>query len=332
MVKVGINGFGRIGRAVFRIMDANPNIEVVGINDLIDADYMAYLLKYDTPLGRFEKDVKVEDGQLIVDGRKIRVTAEKNPADINWGAIDVDVVVESTGIFLTTEKAMTHIQGGAKKVILSAPPKDDTPMFVFNVNHKDIDPSLKIISNASCTTNGFTPMLKVLEDNFGIVEGLMTTVHSVTAAQAIVDGIRKDRRRGRSGLSNIIPTTTGAAKAATKILPSLVGKINGMAMRVPTIDGSVIDFTVRLKKSTSLDEINAAMKKSAEGEMNGTLEYTEDPIVSSDIIKHPVTSVYDSLASMELNNNFFKIINWYDNEWGYSSQLVKMVEYWGNMK
>jgi len=331
MVKVGINGFGRIGRAVFRIMESNPNIEVVGINDLIDADYMAYLLKYDTAFGRFEKSVKVENGHLVVDGRTIRVTAEKNPAEINWGALNVDVVVESTGIFLTKEKAMAHIAGGAKKVILSAPSKDDTPMFVYNVNHKDIDSSLQVISNASCTTNCLTPVLKVLQDNFGIAEGLMTTVHSVTAGQGMVDGIAKDRRRGRSGMSNIVPTTTGAAKAATKILPELKGKINGMAMRVPTIDGSVIDFTVRLEKNTSLAEINDAMKKAAEGELKGTLEFTDDPIVSSDMIKHSVTSVYDSVASMELNSNFFKIISWYDNEWGYSSQLVKMVEYWGNM-
>jgi glyceraldehyde 3-phosphate dehydrogenase len=331
MIKVGINGFGRIGRAVFRIMDKNPNLEVVAINDLIDADYMAYLLKYDSTFGRFDKSVEVKEGHLIVDGRKIRVTAEKNPADINWGAENVDVVVESTGIFLTTEKAMAHIKGGAKKVILSAPPKDDTPMFVFNVNHKDISPDLKIISNASCTTNCFTPILKVLHDNFGIVEGLMTTVHSVTANQTTVDVAGKNRRRGRAGIANIIPTTTGAAKAATKVIPDLKGKINAMAMRVPTIDGSVVDFTVRVEKSTSLADINAAMKKAADNELKGTLEYTEDEIVSSDIVGHPITSVYDSASSMELNSNFFKIIAWYDNEWGYSSQLVKMVEYWANM-
>ncbi len=331
MIKVGINGFGRIGRAVFRIMEKKENLEVVAINDLIDPDYMAYLLKYDSVYKRFGKSVEVVDGHLIVDGRKIRVTAEKNPADINWGDLGVDVVLESTGIFLTTEKAMAHIKGGAKKVILSAPPKDDTPMFVYNVNHKTLNKDLKIISNASCTTNCFTPLLKVLQENYGIAEGLMTTVHSVTAAQTTVDVAGKNRRRGRSGLANIIPTTTGAAKAATKILPELQGKINGMAMRVPTIDGSVVDFTVRLEKSTSLDEIKAAMKKAAENELKGTLEYTEDEIVSMDIVGHDVTSVFDAASSMELNANFFKLITWYDNEWGYSSQLVKMIEYWASL-
>lgn len=331
MIKVGINGFGRIGRAVFRIMDKNPNIEVVAINDLIDADYMSYLLKYDSVFGRFDKTVEVVDGHLVVDGKTIRVTAQKNPADINWGALNVDIVVESTGIFLTTEKSMAHIEGGAKKVILSAPPKDETPMFVFNVNHKNLSKDLKIISNASCTTNCLTPLLKVIHENFGIVEGLMTTVHSVTAGQGIVDGPAKDRRRGRSGLENIVPTTTGAAKAATKIMPDLVGKINGMAMRVPTIDGSVVDFTVRLDKATSLADINTAIKKAADGDMNGTLEFSDDALVSRDIVGYPVTSLYDSAASMQLNENFFKLITWYDNEWGYSSQLVKMVEYWGKL-
>lgn len=331
MIKVGINGFGRIGRTVFRIMDKSPNIEVVAINDLIDADYMSYLLKYDSVFGRFDKKVEVVDGHLVVDGKNIRVTAQKNPSDINWGALNVDVVVESTGIFLTTESAMKHIEGGAKKVILSAPPKDETPMFVFNVNHKTLSKDLKIISNASCTTNCLTPLLKVIQDNFGIVEGLMTTIHSVTAGQGMVDSPDKDRRRGRSGLVNIVPTSTGAAKAATKIMPELKGKVNGMAMRVPTIDGSVVDFTVRLEKATSLAEINAAIKKAAEGDMKGTLEFATDELVSQDIVGYPVTSVYDSSSSMQLNENFFKLITWYDNEWGYSAQLVKMVEYWGKL-
>ena len=328
MIKVGINGFGRIGRVVFRIMSQNPNIQVVAVNDLLDVDTLAHFLKYDTVFGRFEKAVEVKDGKLIVGDETIRVTAERNPADINWGAVDVDVVVESTGFFLTKEKAKAHIEGGAKKVILSAPPKDDTKMFVYGVNHKDLDKSSDIISNASCTTNCFTPILKVLEENFGIIEGLMTTIHSVTGNQNTVDTAGGNLRRGRAGGHNIIPTTTGAAKAATKIMPELVGKVNGMAMRVPTLDGSVVDFTVRLKKETSLAEINAKVKEAAEGELKGVLEYTEDEIVSSDIVGHPITSIYDSAAGMELNGNFFKLINWYDNEWGYSAQLVKMLEYW----
>ncbi|MEA3450711.1 MAG: type I glyceraldehyde-3-phosphate dehydrogenase, partial [Bacteroidota bacterium] len=259
------------------------------------------------------------------------VTSEKNPADVNWGAENVDVVVESTGFFLTKETADAHIKGGAKKVILSAPPKDDTKMFVYGVNHKELTKDFNIISNASCTTNCFTPMLKVLEDNYGIVEGLMTTIHSVTGNQMTVDTAGGNLRRGRAAGHNIIPTTTGAAKAATKILPALTGKINGMAMRVPTLDGSVVDFTVRLDKATSLDDIKAKMKTAAEGELKGVLKYTEEEIVSSDIVKDPNTSIFDSSACMELNGNFYKLITWYDNEWGYSAQLVKMVEYWVNL-
>ena len=328
MIKIGINGFGRIGRVVFRIMAKNSNIEVVGINDLLDVNTLAYFLKYDTVFGKFDGTIEVKDGHLVVDGKTIRVTAERNPADINWGAIGVDTVVESTGFFLTKEKANLHIQAGAKKVILSAPAKDDTKMFVYGVNHKELTKDFDVISNASCTTNCFTPILKVLQENFGIIEGLMTTIHSVTGNQKTVDTAGGNLRRGRAGGHNIIPTTTGAAKAATKIMPELVGKINGMAMRVPTLDGSVVDFTVHLEKATTLDAIKAKVKEAAEGELKGILEYTEEAIVSSDIVGNSTTSIFDADACMELNGNFFKLINWYDNEWGYSSQLVKMVEYW----
>lgn len=328
MIKVGINGFGRIGRVVFRIMAKNPNMQVVAVNDLLDVKTLAYFLKYDTVFGKFDGEIAVEGGNLVVNGETIRVTAERNPADINWGAKDVDMVVESTGFFLTKEKADLHLQAGAKKVILSAPAKDDTKMFVFGVNHKELTKDYNVISNASCTTNCFTPILKVLHDNYGVVEGLMTTIHSVTGNQMTVDTAGGNLRRGRAGGHNIIPTTTGAAKAATKIMPELVGKVNGMAMRVPTLDGSVVDFTVRLDKQTSLDDIKAKVKAAAEGELKGVLEYTEEAIVSSDIIGNPITSIFDASACMELNGNFFKLINWYDNEWGYSAQLVKMVEYW----
>lgn len=328
MIKIGINGFGRIGRVVFRIISKNPNIEVVGINDLLDVETLAYFLKYDTVFGKYDGEVKTEDGYLVVDGKKIRVTAERNPEDINWGAIDVDVVVESTGFFLTTEKANAHIKAGAKKVIISAPPKDDTKMFVYGVNNSELTADYKIISNASCTTNCFAPVLKVLNDNFGVVEGLMTTVHSITGNQKTVDTAGGNFRRGRAAAHNIIPTTTGAAKAAVKIIPELKGKVNGMAMRVPTLDGSVIDFTVRLNKATSLDEIKTKMKVAAKNELKGVIEYTEDEIVSSDIVGNSITSIFDANACMELNGNFFKLISWYDNEYGYSSQLVKMVEYW----
>ncbi len=328
MIKVGINGFGRIGRVVFRIMSQNSNMEVVAINDLLDVNTLAYFLKYDTVFGKFDGTVEVENGHLVVNGKTIRVTAERNPADINWGAVGAETVVESTGFFLTKEKANLHIQAGAKKVILSAPAKDDTKMFVYGVNHNELTKDFDVISNASCTTNCFTPILKVLQDNYGIVEGLMTTIHSVTGNQMTVDTAGSNLRRGRAGGHNIIPTTTGAAKAATKVIPELVGKINGMAMRVPTLDGSVVDFTVRLEKTTSLDDIKAKVKAAAEGELKGILKYTEDEIVSSDIVGDSNTSIFDAGACMELNGNFFKLINWYDNEWGYSSQLVKMVEYW----
>ena len=328
MIKIGINGFGRIGRVVFRIMAKNPNFQVVAINDLLDVNTLAYFLKYDTVFGKFDGTIEAKDGQLVVNGQTIRVTAERNPADINWGALNVDTVVESTGFFLTKEKANLHIQAGAKKVILSAPAKDDTKMFVYGVNHKELQKDTDVISNASCTTNCFVPILKVLHENFGVVEGLMTTIHSVTGNQMTVDTAGGNLRRNRAGGHNIIPTTTGAAKAATKIMPELIGKVNGMAMRVPTLDGSVVDFTVRLEKTTSLDAIKVKVKEAAEGELKGVLEYTEEAIVSSDIVGNPTTSIFDADACMELNGNFFKLINWYDNEWGYSAQLVKMIEYW----
>lgn len=330
MIKVGINGFGRIGRIVFRIMSEKPEVfQVVAINDLIDAKYMAYMLRYDSVYGRFNGTIEVVDNHLVVNGKKIRVTSEKDPANIRWDEVGVDVVVESTGKFLTTEDAMKHIQGGAKKVIMSAPAKDDTKMFVYGVNHKELTKEHQIISNASCTTNCFAPLVKVLHDNFGIVEGLMTTIHAVTAEQNIVDVVKeKDHRRGRSGLVNIIPTTTGAAKAAGKVIPELKGKVNGMALRVPVITGSCVDFTFRTEKSATYDDIKAAMKKAAENEFKGIIEYNEDDIVSSDVIGNSHTCMFDANAGMQLNDKYFKVIAWYDNEYGYSVQLVRMIEYW----
>ncbi len=331
-IRIGINGFGRIGRLAFRIASKRPNIEVVGINDLVDANYLAYLLKYDTVHGRFDGEVYVNDkGNLVVNGNEIRVTAEKDPANLRWDEVGATYVIESTGLFLTREKAEAHLKAGAKKVIMSAPSKDDTPMFVLGGNHDKLTYDHDIISNASCTTNCFVPVLKVLHENFGVIEGLMTTVHSVTANQKTVDGISKDWRRGRASF-NIVPTTTGAAKAATKVLPELKGKVNAMSMRVPTLDASIIDFVVRLEKPTSYEEIKAAMKKAAEGELKGVLEYNEDAIVSSDIIGNPHSSVFDAGAGMELNDHFFKIISWYDNEWGYSNRLIDMIEYWDKLK
>ncbi len=330
-IRVGINGFGRIGRLAFRIAIKRPNIEIVGINDLADANYLAYLLKYDSVHGRFDGTVEVKNGNLVVNGQEIRVTAEKDPANLRWDEVGAEYVIESTGLFLTREKAEAHLKAGAKKVIMSAPAKDDTPMFVLGGNHDKLTYDHDIISNASCTTNCFVPVLKVLHENFGIIEGLMTTVHSVTSKQKTVDGLAKDWRRGRASF-NIVPTTTGAAKAATKVLPELQGKVNAMSMRVPTLDASIIDFVVRLEKSTNYEEIKAAMKAAAEGELKGILEYTEDPIVSSDIIGNPHSSVFDAKAGMELNDHFFKIIAWYDNEWGYSNRLIDMIEYWDKLK
>lgn len=330
MIKIGINGFGRIGRICFRIMAEQPQkFEVVAINDLIDANYMAYMLKYDSVFRRFNGTVEAKDGHLLVNGKKIRVTSEKDPVQIKWGEVGVDVVIESTGKFLTTEDAMKHIQGGAKKVILSAPAKDETPMFVYGVNHKELKKELQVISNASCTTNCFAPLVKVLHENFGVAEGLMTTIHAVTAEQNIVDVVKeKDHRRGRSGLINIVPTTTGAAKAAGKVFAPVKGRVNGMALRVPTIDGSCVDFTFRTEKETTYEDIKAALKKAAENEFKGIIEYNQDDIVSGDVIANPCTCMFDSKAGMEMSKNFFKVIAWYDNEFGYSVQLVRMIEHW----
>lgn len=330
MIKIGINGFGRIGRICFRIMAEQPQkFEVVAINDLIDANYMAYMLKYDSVFRRFNGSVEAKDGHLFVNGKKIRVTAEKDPVQIKWGEVGVDVVIESTGKFLTTEDAMKHIAGGAKKVILSAPAKDDTPMFVYGVNHKELKKELQVISNASCTTNCFAPLVKVLHENFGVAEGLMTTVHAVTAEQNIVDVVKeKDHRRGRSGLTNIVPTTTGAAKAAGKVFAPIKGRVNGMALRVPTIDGSCVDFTFRTEKETNYEEIKVALKKAAENEFKGIIEYNEDDIVSGDVIANPCTCMFDAKAGMEMSKTFFKVIAWYDNEFGYSVQLVRMIDHW----
>ncbi|AZB23342.1 MULTISPECIES: type I glyceraldehyde-3-phosphate dehydrogenase [Chryseobacterium] len=325
-IKVGINGFGRIGRLVFRAMTERDNIEVVGINDLINAEYMAYMLKYDSVHGIFPGEVSVEGNDLVVNGKKIRVTAEKDPSNLKWDEIGADYVVESTGLFLDKESAAKHLTAGAKKVILSAPSKDDTPMFVMGVNHKELTDDIKILSNASCTTNCLAPLAKVIHDKFGIVEGLMTTVHATTATQKTVDGpSMKDWRGGRAALNNIIPSSTGAAKAVGKVIPSLNGKLTGMSFRVPTVDVSVVDLTVRLEKATSYDEICAAIKEASEGELKGILGYTEDAVVSQDFVGDKRTSIFDKDAGIMLSPNFVKLVSWYDNEMGYSNKLVDML-------
>lgn len=325
-IKVGINGFGRIGRLVFRAMAERDNIEIVGINDLINAEYMAYMLKYDSVHGIFSGEVSVEGNDLVVNGKKIRVTAEKDPSNLKWDAVGAEYIVESTGLFLDKESAAKHIAAGAKKVILSAPSKDDTPMFVMGVNHTELTDDVKILSNASCTTNCLAPLAKVIHDNFGIVEGLMTTVHATTATQKTVDGpSMKDWRGGRAALNNIIPSSTGAAKAVGKVIPSLNGKLTGMSFRVPTVDVSVVDLTVRLEKPTSYDEICAAVKTASEGELKGILGYTEDAVVSQDFIGDKRTSIFDKDAGIMLSPQFVKLVSWYDNEMGYSNKLVDML-------
>ncbi|MDE5432267.1 type I glyceraldehyde-3-phosphate dehydrogenase [Elizabethkingia meningoseptica] len=325
-IKVGINGFGRIGRLVFKAMTERDNIEVVGINDLIDADYMAYMLKYDSVHGQFKGEVSVEGNDLVVNGNRIRVTAEKDPNNLKWNEVGAEYIVESTGLFLTKESAQAHINAGAKKVILSAPPKDDTPMFVMGVNHNELTDDIKILSNASCTTNCLAPLAKVIHDNFGIVEGLMTTVHAATATQKTVDGpSMKDWRGGRSALNNIIPSSTGAAKAVGKVIPSLNGKLTGMSFRVPTADVSVVDLTVRLDKATTYDEICATIKAASEGELKGILGYTEDAVVSQDFVGEKRTSVFDKDAGIMLSPTFVKLVSWYDNETGYSNKLTDML-------
>lgn len=324
-IKIGINGFGRIGRFVFRAACERSDVQVVGINDLIDVEYLAYMLKYDSTHGRFKGDVDVVDGSLVVNGNTIRITAERDPADLKWGDIGADYVVESTGFFLTDETARKHIEAGAKKVVMSAPSKDATPMFVMGVNH-DSYAGQDVVSNASCTTNCLAPLAKVLNDKFGIVEGLMTTVHATTATQKTVDGPSvKDWRGGRGAGQNIIPSSTGAAKAVGKVIPELNGKLTGMAFRVPTPDVSVVDLTCRLEKGASYEEICAAMKESAEGELKGILGYTEDAVVSNDFIGEKCTSVFDADAGISLNDNFVKVVSWYDNEIGYSNKVVDLI-------
>jgi glyceraldehyde 3-phosphate dehydrogenase len=332
-IKVGINGFGRIGRLAFRATVLRDDMEVVGINDLIDVEYMAYMLRYDTIHGRFSGTVAVKDGKLVVNGSAIRVTAEKDPANLKWNEVGAEYVIESTGLFLTREKAEAHLKAGAKRVILSAPSKDDTPMFVYGVNHNTYKKEMDIISNASCTTNCLAPVTKVLNDTFGIVEGLMTTVHSTTATQKTVDGpSAKDWRGGRAAAGNIIPSSTGAAKAVTKVIPELKGKLTGMAFRVPTLNVSVVDLTCRLEKDTDYEAIKAAMKKASENELKGVLGYTEDEVVSSDFIGDARTSIFDAKAGIMLNANFVKIVAWYDNEWGYSCKLLDMIAHISTVK
>ncbi len=326
-VKIGINGFGRIGRLVFRRAMELDGVEVVGINDLLDVDYIAYMLKYDSTHGRFNGEVAVVDGNLVVNGNTIRVSAERNPADLKWNEVDAEYVVESTGLFLTKEKAEAHIAAGAKKVVMSAPSKDDTPMFVMGVNNTEYA-GQDIVSNASCTTNCLAPVAKVLNDKFGIESGLMTTVHATTATQKTVDAPSlKDWRGGRGAGQNIIPSSTGAAKAVGKVIPELNGKLTGMAFRVPTPNVSVVDLTVNLKTATTYDEIKAAMKEASETNLKGVLGYTEDAVVSNDFLGEERTSVFDADAGIMLDDKFVKVVSWYDNEWGYSCKVVDLVRY-----
>ncbi|PRD56226.1 type I glyceraldehyde-3-phosphate dehydrogenase [Sphingobacterium gobiense] len=331
-MKIGINGFGRIGRLAFRAAINRSDIEVVGINDLVEPDYLAYMLKYDSTHGKFDGTVEVKDGHLVVNGKTIRVTAEKDPANLKWDEVGAEVIIESTGFFLTQETAQKHIDAGAKKVVMSAPAKDDTPTFVMGVNHKELKAEYTIVSNASCTTNCLAPIAKVLNDNFGILEGLMTTVHAVTATQKTVDGPSvKDWRGGRGAYQNIIPSSTGAAKAVGLVLPELKGKLTGMSMRVPTADVSVVDLTVRLEKGASYEEIKKVMKDASEGELKGILGYTEDDVVSSDFIGDARTSIFDAKAGISLNDNFVKVVSWYDNEWGYSNKIIDLAQEVGKL-
>ncbi len=327
MTKIGINGFGRIGRLAFRAAVGRKDIEVVGINDLVDPNYMAYMLKYDSTHGRFNGTVEVKDGHLIVNGKTIRVTAEKDPANLKWGEVGAEIVIESTGLFLTQADGQKHIAAGAKKVVFSAPAKDDTPTFVMGVNHKNLKAEHTIVSNASCTTNCLAPVAKVLNDKFGILEGLMSTVHAVTATQKTVDGpSMKDWRGGRGAYQNIIPSSTGAAKAVALVIPELKGKLTGMSFRVPVADVSVVDLTVRLAKPASYDQIKAAMREASEGELKGILGYTEDEVVSQDFVGDPRTSIFDAKAGIALSDTFVKVVSWYDNEWGYSNKLIDLVQ------
>jgi glyceraldehyde 3-phosphate dehydrogenase len=332
-IKVGINGFGRIGRLAFRAAFKRNDIEIVGINDLLEVDYIAYMLRYDTVHGAFDGKIDVKDGKLVVNGQSIRVTAEKEPATLKWNEVGAEYVIESTGLFLTKETAMGHITAGAKHVVMSAPSKDDTPMFVMGVNHNKYKADMQFVSNASCTTNCLAPVVKVLHDNFGFAEGLMTTVHSTTATQKTVDGpSKKDWRGGRAASANIIPSSTGAAKAVTKVIPELKGKLTGMSFRIPTINVSVVDLTCRLEKPASYDDIKKAMKTASEGPLKGILGYTEDAVVSSDFNGDSRTSIFDAGAGISLNDNFVKVVAWYDNEWGYSCKLLDLIVHMSTVK
>jgi glyceraldehyde 3-phosphate dehydrogenase len=328
MIKIGINGFGRIGRLAFRSAVKRDNVQIVAINDLLEVDYLAYMLKYDSVHGAFDGTVEVKDGALVVNGKSIRITAERNPENLKWNEVDAEYVMECTGFFKTIEQGNLHIKGGAKKVVISAP-SADAPMFVMGVNNKELKATDTVFSNASCTTNCLAPIAKVLNDNFGIVEGLMTTVHATTATQKTVDGpSSKDWRGGRAAIHNIIPSSTGAAKAVGKVIPALNGKLTGMAFRVPTMDVSVVDLTVKLEKSASYEDIKAVMKAaSLSEEMSGVVGYTEDLVVSQDFIGDTRTSIFDANAGIALNDNFVKVVSWYDNEMGYSTKLVDLVEY-----
>ncbi len=327
-IKVGINGFGRIGRMVFRASVNHPEIEIVGINDLCPADYLAYMLKYDTMHGQFNGEVSATENAIVVNGKSIPIFAERDPKNIPWGKLEAEYVVESTGLFLTQEKAQAHIDAGAKKVVMSAPSKDDTPMFVCGVNLDAYTPDMQFVSNASCTTNCLAPIAKVLNDNFGITDGLMTTVHSTTATQKTVDGpSMKDWRGGRAASGNIIPSSTGAAKAVGKVIPELNGKLTGMSMRVPTLDVSVVDLTVNLAKPAKYDEICAAMKAASEGELKGILGYTDEDVVSSDFLGDPRTSIFDAKAGIALTDTFVKVVSWYDNEMGYSNKVLELIKH-----
>ena len=326
-MKIGINGFGRIGRLAFRAAVSRPDVEIVGINDLVEPDYMAYMLKYDSTHGRFDGTVEVKDGHLVVNGKSIRVTAEKDPANLKWNEVGAEVIIESTGLFLTMESAQKHIDAGAKKVVMSAPAKDDTPTFVMGVNHKLLKADQHIVSNASCTTNCLAPIAKVLNDKFGIEEGLMSTIHAVTATQKTVDGpSAKDWRGGRGAYQNIIPSSTGAAKAVGLVLPELKGKLTGMSFRVPVADVSVVDLTARLKTPATYEQIKQAMKDASEGELKGILGYTEDEVVSEDFKGDARTSIFDAKAGISLSDTFVKVVSWYDNEWGYSNKLIDLVQ------
>ena len=327
MIKIGINGFGRIGRNVFRVLSQRKDCKVVAINDLIESEYMAYMLRYDSSHGIFEKEVSFDEKHLIVDGEKIHVSSQTDPSQIPWKTAQADIIVESTGLFTQKEKAELHLKGGASKVIISAP-SSDAPMFVMGVNHEDYDSNIQVLSNASCTTNCLAPLAKTIHDNFTILEGLMTTVHAVTATQKTVDGVsKKDWRGGRGSLQNIIPSATGAAKAVGKVIPELNGKLTGMSFRIPTANVSVVDLTVRIEKSASYEEIKACVKNAAKTNLAGILGYTEEMVVSTDFSRDPRSSIFDANAGIALNDNFHKLVSWYDNEWGYSNRIADLIEY-----